>query len=346
MILFNASPTTVYPIDHDWILSDLGPGNTILTENTFIESTQDGPMPVYTVRNLTLEAGIILTPQVRCKGCLIRVAGNLHMKAGSKISMTARGASAVPDDLGIDFWQGKVDILSDGDSTGHYAKLLGKYGGAGAARVYTANFEQPGLVGSVGVNGACGGGGSGASVTTGTASKGYSGAGAQGTVYSGGPGGGAININYADNIAKYGNNGAVNGGAGGNGLAYRGNAAWIARCAGGGAGNNGGTGSSAGCTGNPGQTGTGGLLIIMVMGKILIETEASLESNGSHGGSSYSSGGGSGAGAIHVFHGKDYKNFGAINVNGGRSNGTYSYTTGGKGGDGSSSVTFMQQTAG
>lgn len=312
MILFNAEPKIMYPVDHDWDLTTCdSPQHTVIDSEFLVPAVQDGPMPVFTTRDLTLEEGALLTPSVRCKGFLVRVAGNLVVKSGARITMTARGASAVPDDLGIDFWKGQVDILTGGDPTRHYAKLLGKLGGIGAAAQYsnktTAAWTSP----ADGINGACGGGGSGRA--WGGHGPVYSGSGSQGTVYSGGAGGGSIST-YGITGTRYGNNGGANGGSGGNAIV---SSTGTVTSAGGGAGNDGGAGATYGnpaLHGTAGQNGTGGLLIIMALGKILIEEGGIVDSRGSIGGTGGINGGASGSGAIHLFHHKEFTNAGLIDV--------------------------------
>lgn len=327
MILFNADPKIMYPVDHDWDMSACdAPQHTVIDSEFLVPAVQDGPMPVFTTRDLTLETGALLTPSVRCKGFLVRVAGNLVVKSGARISMTARGASAVPDDLGIDFWKGKVDILTDGDPTSQYAKLLGKYGGDGAQHQYSNKTTASWTIPEDGINGACGGGGSGRA--WGGHGPAYSGAGSRGTVYSGGAGGGAIST-YGYTTARYGNAGGANGGPGGTAVVL---STGTHTSAGGGAGNDGGAGAKYGSPatpGGPGQNGTGGLLICVVMGSILIEEGGILESRGSLGGVGGLYGGASGSGAIHLFHGKGFTNAGLIDVSkisGYASNGSSSVT--------------------
>jgi len=180
--------------------------------------------------------------------------------------------------------------------------------------------------GNPGVNGACGAGGGE-----------YKAVGGNGTSFSGGSGaGGAF---YGDPyVAGYA--GSSIGGPGGDSR-YTG---------GGGAGNPGGAGGKRGGAiqskpGYPGEDGTGGLLIAFVEGNIITYDTGVIESNGSRGGQNSSSwydgntpiyaqgGGGSGGGAIHIFHKGSINNYSSIKAIGGLGGGTNSYR-GTKGGDG------------
>lgn len=96
---------------------------------------------------------------------------------------------------------------------------------------------------------------------------------------------------------------------------------------GGGAGNPGGTGNSY-----PGQTGTGGLLIIYANN---MKNEGTIKSNGSSGGG-VRSGGGSGGGSINIFYKNTYECIKGIYSNaGGPKTGS---TQGGAGGNGTTTI--------
>lgn len=237
-----------------------------------------------TVDNLTIGVGRTLTPESACSGLFIRVLGNLVVHG--TISMTARGANVTGKNIYIDKSTKKIyahvanltELLPEGDYT-----TISARGGVGKV-----NSSSPG------VNGACGSGGGGGSAAGGTGTSFSGGSGAGGDCYSTG------NVHYSG-YAPTGNVGK--GGAG----------AWAGvetpvSLGGGGAGNPGGVARDGGAV-NTGATGTGGLLVIIVDGDIVISSTGSVVSNGSAGGAAGSyayslaayGGGGSGGGAIHIF---------------------------------------------
>lgn len=118
-------------------------------------------------KDLIIENGVILTPQVRKKGTLICVNGTLTNNG--KISMTARGAITVGDNVYL--WK---------NTDGSY-ETIPAIGGIGALAL---KGQVHGVIGGVAPNRGTGGGGSGASMRS--ATKG--GNGATGTSYSGGSG--------------------------------------------------------------------------------------------------------------------------------------------------------------
>lgn len=68
------------------------------TATTFGNTTADTQMLILKFnKNLTINSGITLTPQVRKKGMVVYVSGTLINNG--KISMTARGASAIGQDV-------------------------------------------------------------------------------------------------------------------------------------------------------------------------------------------------------------------------------------------------------
>lgn len=317
------------------------PEHTVISANTEIPSTLDGPTVVQRYRNLTINGGCTLTTQYRCCGLALVVDGDLTV-SGS-ISMTARGANFIPngDHLikntllpGNDVVY-EIDIPATANEIADFLKKeKGRYHSLDElpaiykptlyARVPSGNIYFPSDLGSVpaiggaggaavysnmngyngtaGTNRGCGGGGSG-----GRYNKGTSGAGGAGTCYSGGSGGGGC--------TDYGTagTGSSYGGAGGAGL-----------IAGGGAGNPGGTGASTG------GTGTGGLLIIVCTGKVTINTGGSITSGGVAGGGGTAGGGGSGGGSINIFY-SSFVNNGTLSALGGSGVGTYKGGNGGAG---------------
>ena len=301
-------------------------GDLFTTGNVSFPSTVDGPTVYKNFNNLTINSGHTVTTSNRCKGLVIYCLGDCTING--TLSMTARGCRGV----GEHFKPNNLDKLFTID--GALDRSIGVTGGAGGA---AKNYEGSGHSGSSGINGACGGGGSG-SRHCGNC-YGVAGSGSSGTTYSGGSGGGALCRRDSNS-----NSGSAetNGGAGGWGSAYQ-TAQW-GKSAGGGAGNNGGSGSIfGGCSpwANSGENGTGGLLILIVKGNLIIN--GNIQSKGSNGGNVKSSfhyedcwgcgGGASGGGSITILYKQNYSNIGSIQVNGG--SGGIGNINGGAGGIGS-----------
>jgi hypothetical protein len=168
--------------------------------------------------------------------------------------MSARGANAT----GSLFAPNNLNKLFKDDLT--LADLsIAAAGGAGGPSAwfgtYNSNqaFSRAATHGSAGVNGACGGGGSGGGINW--ASYDYPGAGAAGTAFSGGAGGGAVADQWAN--GNQAGSGAANGGAGGYAWATSGGGTSYPRCCGGGAGNPGGAGMVGPSNGNGSLAGNG-----------------------------------------------------------------------------------------
>lgn len=325
------------------------PELTTISSNTSIPSVQDGPTVVQRYRNLTINAGVTLTTQYRCCGLVLIVDGDLAVHGS--ISMTARGAHFQPNGdhrIKNELLPAKdvvyeIDIPATTDEIAAFLLrekrryhsldelpaivrptlycrgphgnvytpadmgVVPSIGGAGGARTSSCQ------VGNAGVDGTdrkCGGGGSGGGDYLGSG-----GDGSAGTCYSGGSGGcGAYNAT--------GGSAEFYGGAGGG---YSGGTAGA-----GGAGNPGGSGKAAG---QQGGDGTGGLLIIVCSGNIIIGGGGSLRSNGVNGGTDTAGGGGgSGGGSVNLFHGGSLTNDGSIAASGGAGGaGTYPGGNGGAG---------------
>lgn len=276
----------------------------------------DGPTVFKYYTSMRINAGHLVTPANRCKGMVIYCLGDCTIDGA--LSMTARGAYA-PGEL---FAPNNLDNIITYNGYKDYS--VGISGGSGGGRVAPNNTSLPGKPGSEGTNGAGGGGGSGAASDTGGGGRyAQSGAGAAGTTWSGGSGGGGADSGNGDQIAQ---DGYANGGPGGY---ARASSSGVSRCAGGGAGNNGGSGSSDGCTGRVGSNGTGGLLILIVRGKLTVSPTGSIVSKGSNGGSGNTYGGCSGGGGVTILYGDSYSNNGIVSTAGG------SYGNGGAGGAGS-----------
>ena len=299
----------------------------------------DGPVVVKQFSSLTINAGDTVTTANRCRGLVIYVEGDATING--TLTMTARGANvdpALPNSIpasGIRLARrksGGPDAVPHSDLGGEGAGGVGptwkaveeaaaeiyphtlsdgmiyvvaRSGGIGGGR--RGGSAAAGFSGNRGLNGT-GGGGGGANDDPGT-----SGAGATGTCYSGGSGGGANH----DGPGGAANAGA-NGGAGGapSGLSN-----------GGGAGNP----SAANA-----ETGTGGLLVIFVRGKLTVGSGGRVSSNGSAGGDSFTAGGGSGGGRVIVLYGGEFLKQGVIEASGGKggTGAVWAWGSGGAGGDG------------
>lgn len=287
------------------------------TASMSFPSGLDGDVVVKQYSNLTINAGHTVTTSNRCRGLVIYVNGDCTIHG--TLSMTARGANVNPtladsvpetgirlvrfknggtatlaaSDLGGAGAGGvgaawRSTEISQGGATGNGTiYTIARIGGAGGSGNHTDDWwnSVPGYPGGTHPNGTGGGGG-------GAAAGGWSGSGAAGTCYSGGSGGGAVRT---DHDAVSAGHGGAYGGAGGYGNWNHPHAE-----GGGGAGNPGGSGLQ------PGQSGTGGLLVLLVKGNLTIGPGGQVVSQGSNGGSAYQSGGGSGGGRILILHAGTY----------------------------------------
>ena len=307
-------------------------------------SVIDGDPVVLTYTNMTIQSGHIFRPSNRCKGLFLQILGDLVVNG--RLTMSARGAAGAGKYVGIDPRAPAVYFHpSDIFTEKNLPVILPTGGNGGARRAAGANgtsnvYNYAGYAGSPGINGACGGGGGGsASGQWGIANAG---AGSAGTSFSGGAGGGgAATYTYATT----GGNGGVSGGAGGAGQAKSdtNNASGAygdsRRAAGGGAGNAGGAGqrTSTALTANTGGNGTGGLLILVVKGNIILGPSGSIDANGVAGGAgTWAGGGGSGGGAVHLFHKGTINDIAKILATGG--NGGSGKAAAGKGGNGTVNI--------
>lgn len=288
--------------------------STGVTAHDQFESTLDGDPVVLTYNNFTINSGHLVTVSNRCKGLYLNILGDLVVNG--TLSMTARGASC----------PGKCVII-DKQSPGVYyygttiAELMGTewYSSApdrytmippigGVSVLPTVAVQYP----VISANGACGVGGAtgGSEVYTSFISV----LGGNGTSFSGGAGAGG-GVCYHINGQTYhhfavGYAGSPDGGAGGAGGASRGVQPGYG--GGGGAGNPGGICPKQ-STRN-GESGTGGLIVLYVAGNVIFGETGKIQSNGSRGGDGQHKsgtnypdwpGGGSGGGAIHLFHRKE-----------------------------------------
>lgn len=324
-------------------------GSVTISSNTAITvpnkvGAYDGDMVVMNYESLTINNGVTLTTDQPCRGLLIYVNGNCTING--TLSMKQRGAFANPtiagasdnntvDSNGLRF---PFRTLSGSSSITTSDTLLNGCGSFARASILnhptlTSNGTvvtisrsgaAGGGTGSGGNNGSSGqsGGGAGGQTLQGQAPQGLGGQGAAGTCFSGGSGGGGGGW---DNGA--GGNGALYGGQGGGGNGAGG-------CnfhAAGGSGNpiGGGTCSSAAA-----EAGTGGLIVLVVRGNLVVGSGGVITSQGSAGGYptatnlGNSRGGGSGGGNIVLAYTGSYTNSGTVSVSGTSSN---SSITGGNG---------------
>lgn len=331
------------------------PEETVISANTEIPSVEDGPTVVARYRNLTVNAGCTLTTQYRCCGLVLVVDGDLTVNG--TISMTARGANFQPPSdhrITNKLLPGKevyyeIDIPATADEIAAfllkekrryhsldelpaiyrptlYARgpqgnvyapadlgVIPAVGGAGGAG--RANSTGHGSAGTAGTERKCGGGGGGGLTSGSTGMRG--GNGGSGTCYSGGTGGGGSNSSIGGDGSNY-------GGSGGNGASSHPN------YGSGGAGNPGGLPGTTGGSAQSGGTGTGGLLIIVCTGAVVVN--GAILSNGAPGGNAtLAGGGGSGGGSINIFYGS-LTNNGSILASGGT--GGVAANVGGAGGNG------------
>ena len=272
-----------------------------LTKIAFGEGTIDTEMLILIGdNNITIAPNTVLRPAVRKKGFVIYCKDTL--KNNGTISMTARGASAIGED---------VLLYKNEDDTYEYIPAIGGAGGP-AAKMPNEGLIS-GLKSADGINRQTGGGASGGAMRG--ASYSYtviSGAGGAGTSYSGGAGGGAISARERNWTGYSGSSTGGSGGAGRYGSSTDGYGA------GGGAGNPGGVGVNGA---NNGGDGTGGLLIIYA--DIYINNGV-ISADGVAGGASATrvpaSGGASGGGSVNIFY-NTMINPGIATANGGAAQG-------------------------
>ena len=293
-------------------------GSLNTTGNVNFSSSTDGATVYRYYGNIRINSGHTVTVNNRCRGLVIYCRGDCIING--TLSMTARGCRG----SGMNFAPNNFDNLFR--SFGFDDLTTGSVGGAGGSGRHVRGTNRNGYPGQVGINGTCGGGGGGRACSGGSGSRyATSGNGSAGTTWSGGAGGGGADSNRSYTVN--GGHGETNGGAGGNGHARSGG---IARNAGGGAGNPGGIRSCSGSCGNAthGQSGTGGLLILIVRNILVIN--GNIQSNGSNGGDGRAGGGSSGGGSITLCYGAKYINNGTVSAAGGSS-----VSGGGAGGAGS-----------
>jgi hypothetical protein len=330
--------------------------STGITSNDEFPSVLDGDPVVKSFRNMTIQAGHIVRPTNRCKGMYLYIAGDLIVDG--ELTMTARGCKGAGSYICIDpitnrIYMHPTDIFTE-DKHPLFG-IIGANGGAGgpkSSHIYSEGRTIAGVRGGVGINGACGGGGAGALYHW--KNTAHAAGGSAGTSFSGGAGGGGTSITAPGNHpVNYNNaeNGASDGGAGGYGVAAA-DVATKPHAAGGGAGNPGGGNVNGpnGASATKGESGTGGLMILIVRGNIVLGSSGKITSNGSRGGSvtgpwGGARGAGSGGGAIHIFHKGTFTDQQKVQVTGGLGGANTTSVSptliGGAGGDGSKIITAM-----
>jgi hypothetical protein len=306
----------------------------VVTESLILDSTSGGDMIVKNYNNIYIDTGRTLDLYAR-KGAIIYcqgdcyISGTLSVQSRYSCDPVVEGVPSTGIRM-VRFVDGGTDTLSSSDFIGCGTTAItsetnqsgingnGKIyivtrtgGSGGSAR---SNGESPwgttgNNPGSSIINGT-GGGDSGQSRgdqgNGGSPGIATSGAGAEGTCFSGGSGGGgcfasndSTTVNAGGGGNKTAGGGSSNGGSGGNGVT----GFWGA---GGGAGNPGGSpGPGAGGTGGFGEYRCGGLLFLLVKGNLYVTgSGSSLDSrNGNAGSGQYTSGGSSGGGRLVVLYG-------------------------------------------
>jgi len=314
---------------------DASDGDVTISTDTNLSATQDGDMVVMNYSSLTINTGVTLTTNNRCKGLLIYVTGNATING--TLTMNARGANVDPVVAGVSstglrlpmLKSGSIDTLAAADFAGCGSAAIaavanqgaisgdGKIytiargGAAGGASVVSSNGND----GSNGTTGESGGGGSGGSYSA------ASGAGAAGTCFTGGSGGGG------GSESGTATDGGDYGGAGGDGSYYEGA---------GGSGNPGGAGYAG--TGPDGNNGTGGLLILIVGGNLTIGGSGVISANGVDGPLNpvrWGAGGATGGGNVLVLYAGTLSNSGSITATGGTAGTGWGGELSGAGGNGS-----------
>ena len=298
------------------ILSD-----TIISTNTNLPSDLDGPMITKIYSSLTINSGITLTTSNRCRGLRLVVLGDCTING--TITMSARGANYPAPDQDFEILDLDNNILT----------TIPRIGGLGGDRGLDASYSS-GMSGYAGVDGGCGGGGAG-----GCYSGGYrtiSAGGGRASCFSGGAGAGG-----STRVGAISHNAAHDGGRGSDaslGITYA-DTYYIY----GGVGNPSGRGVYRNASYiNAPNSGTGGLLILIVYGNLILNSTGVISANGVNaqgGGTTCLGGGGaSGGGSINIFHKGSFDNSGTIQANGGIGTQT-TYTSnaykGGNGGAGS-----------
>lgn len=312
-------------------------GNFISTgviSNDEFESVLDGEPVLKHFQNMTINAGHVVRPSQRCKGLFILIEGDLTING--TLTMTAKGANAPGKFVGImpgseRIYFNETDIFS-ADSR---FVVLQKVGGAGGTKVSASAttstaVAKHGSAGGFKLRGSGGGGAGGAQSVnfSGNGTKTVTSAnGLEGNVFSGGQGGGGAAGRACNISAPL----PTTDGKGGPGASCAGN--WRGKAgATGGAGPAGPGINSLSTYSSDGSVtfdsgygnGAGGLMILIVKGKINIGTTGKISSEGvrAPGVSAASvatigTGGGSGGGIVMICHKGSVVNNGIVSVAGG-----------------------------
>lgn len=293
-------------------------GDLNTTGNVTIAAPANGSPVVKQYKNLTINAGHIMTTNVPCTGLILFCDGNCTING--TLTMSKKGKKAVQDIIRY-----IPDIVRKKNIAIPKGGLGGNGGGAEVATTYGWGLKglaaryRPQLVGGAG-----GGGGGGP--------FGYSGGnngGAGGDaydIYIEGVGGGAA---AADTSGKAGSNGGGGSGSGAN-TSYGSAVGGAALGAGGGGSPGGGSGTGGG-TGTAGVAGEplGGSIILIVKGTLIIGATGVVSCDGGNGGAGGNAaaatnqggggcgGGGAGGGTILILHKGSITNNGSMSVNGG-----------------------------
>jgi hypothetical protein len=262
------------------------------TASDFFTTTADRSGIIIIDGDLTINSGQTFIPSVRKLFTFLYVTGAI-INNGT-VSMSLRGANH----SGTGSSGGATTAAAIRIATGTFGGVTnpeipasGGTGGAGVSDGTGSGGQSSGNTGATGTNGGTGGGGSGAARRDNASFSAVSGAGASGTSFSGGAGSGAAMTTTTASVSS--SAGGANGGAGSNGVRTGNNSN-----AGGGAGNPGGSGTAdGGFTGNVGGTGIGGVLI--VYSPISITGSGTFVGAGAAGGNASNVGGaGSGGGSV------------------------------------------------
>jgi len=280
----------------------------------------DGDMIIKNFTTLTIGSGNVLTASQPCRGMFLYVSGNCTING--QLSMSSKGALGNPASAGgsdanavstsglqYGFFQtGSTDVLTmaatvfngcgtsvrtaianapSGIGTNYKIATVVRTGGAGGAQSSPTGGNGSGaaaaqIKGGTITSGSGGGGGGGQGFDT-TYSRG--GTGTAGTCFSGGAGGGGAAGGGGGNFGiKTGYSAVTFAGRGGQGGGQ--DESGSRPPGGGGAGNPGGAKGTPGNTtyGEDGQSGTGGLLYLVVGGNLTIGSGGSIVANGTFGG--------------------------------------------------------------
>lgn len=259
---------------------------------------------VYIDGDLDIESGQVFVPSNRKLFTAIYVNGNLNVDG--KIVMDSRGANHSP--AGSPRSSSNIKLINPGTYSGVPDPIVPSSGGSAGS----GNTASPGSINAQGTPGGAGsgggtGGGGGGNATLGGAAYGsgpaISGNGSAGTSFSGGSGGGSVaTLTSTPQPNVTAGSATPNGGAGGNSAPTP-----THYSSGGGGGNPGGFGRGAGGGDQPvgyGVEGTGGVLVIYVVGNYTGSGEVSADGRNMFYRQNQTSYGGSvGGGSVTIFVG-------------------------------------------